>query len=205
MTRNKITPKRGLMATTTLCGVVLTGAMVTGMASAVAMLSPMAAEAQDYTSGAVIGSVSDSAGKPVAGATVTLTSTAQGQTRTLTSSTAGTFSATGLAPGEYAVTVSAPGYDDFTSTLTVVISQEVRIDAALQTTGAATQTVVVKGKRVRQDFAKTTTGLVVDLDTLVKQQPIGRSLMPEGLLEGLGDKELRDFFAYLRNSQPISR
>jgi putative membrane-bound dehydrogenase-like protein len=36
-------------------------------------------------------------------------------------------------------------------------------------------------------------------------EPIGRSLMPEGLLEGLGDKELRDFFAYLRNSQPISR
>jgi putative heme-binding domain-containing protein len=36
-------------------------------------------------------------------------------------------------------------------------------------------------------------------------QPVGRSLMPEGLLEGLGDKELRDFFAYLRNSQPITK
>ncbi len=36
-------------------------------------------------------------------------------------------------------------------------------------------------------------------------QPMGRSLMPEGLLEGLTDQQLRDFFAYLRISQPISR
>lgn len=35
-------------------------------------------------------------------------------------------------------------------------------------------------------------------------QPVGRSLMPEGLLEGLSDEELRDLFAYLRISQPIA-
>jgi putative heme-binding domain-containing protein len=35
--------------------------------------------------------------------------------------------------------------------------------------------------------------------------PVGRSLMPEGLLEGLNDQQLRDFFAYLRISQPITR
>ena len=34
-------------------------------------------------------------------------------------------------------------------------------------------------------------------------QPMGRSMMPEGLLEGLTDQQLRDFFAYLRISQPI--
>ena len=36
-------------------------------------------------------------------------------------------------------------------------------------------------------------------------RPVGRSLMPEGLLEGLEPQQLRDFFAYLRISQPISR
>ena len=36
-------------------------------------------------------------------------------------------------------------------------------------------------------------------------RPVGRSLMPEGLLDGLSDRELRDFFAYLRISQPITR
>lgn len=34
-------------------------------------------------------------------------------------------------------------------------------------------------------------------------EPNSRSLMPEGLLEGLTDQQLRDFFAYLRISQPI--
>lgn len=36
-------------------------------------------------------------------------------------------------------------------------------------------------------------------------RPTGRSLMPEGLLEGLDERQLRDFFAYLRSSQPFSR
>ncbi len=35
--------------------------------------------------------------------------------------------------------------------------------------------------------------------------PVGRSLMPEGLLDGLSPQQLRDFFAYLRISQPITR
>ncbi|MEW6304536.1 MAG: PVC-type heme-binding CxxCH protein [Verrucomicrobiota bacterium] len=36
-------------------------------------------------------------------------------------------------------------------------------------------------------------------------QPMGQSLMPEGLLEGLDEKQLRDLFAYLRISQPITK
>jgi len=34
---------------------------------------------------------------------------------------------------------------------------------------------------------------------------MGKSLMPAGLLVGLDDQTLRDFFAYLRISQPISK
>ena len=36
-------------------------------------------------------------------------------------------------------------------------------------------------------------------------QPVGRSIMPEGILDGLSDQQLRDLFAYLRISQPITR
>ena len=36
-------------------------------------------------------------------------------------------------------------------------------------------------------------------------RPTGRSLMPEGLLDGLTDDQLRDFFAFLRSSQPFTR
>lgn len=36
-------------------------------------------------------------------------------------------------------------------------------------------------------------------------QAIGRSLMPEGLIDDLTEAQLRDFFAYMRISQPITR
>jgi putative membrane-bound dehydrogenase-like protein len=36
-------------------------------------------------------------------------------------------------------------------------------------------------------------------------QPLGQSLMPAGLLDDLNEQQLRDFFAYMRISQPISR
>jgi putative heme-binding domain-containing protein len=34
-------------------------------------------------------------------------------------------------------------------------------------------------------------------------QPAGASLMPEGLLDGLDDQQIRDLFGYLRSTQPL--
>jgi putative heme-binding domain-containing protein len=39
--------------------------------------------------------------------------------------------------------------------------------------------------------------------TVLKAMPT--SIMPEGLLDGLDDQEMRNFFAYLRIPQPISK
>ncbi len=36
-------------------------------------------------------------------------------------------------------------------------------------------------------------------------EPTGRSLMPEGLLDDLNEDQVRDFFAFLRSSQPFTR
>jgi len=166
------------MATTTICGAVLS--TMAGLAVVTTALAPATAEAQDYTSGAVSISVKDASGAPVSGATITLTSQAQGISKTLTSSANGVATATGLVPGEYDVTVSAGGFDTYTGTASVVVSQEVTYTYALNTTGSTT--VVVKGKRVRQDFNKTTTGLSVDVTTLVSQQAIGRSVEAVTLL-----------------------
>jgi putative membrane-bound dehydrogenase-like protein len=47
--------------------------------------------------------------------------------------------------------------------------------------------------------------LTLPREQISELQGAGRSLMPDGLLEGLTDTELRDFFAYLRIPQPISR
>jgi putative heme-binding domain-containing protein len=44
----------------------------------------------------------------------------------------------------------------------------------------------------------------VERKDVLSLEPMGRSLMPEGLLEDLTEQQLRDFFAYLKISQPIS-
>jgi hypothetical protein len=46
--------------------------------------------------------------------------------------------------------------------------------------------------------------LTVTAREIKEVQPMGRSLMPDGLLSDLSPQQLRDFFAYLRISQPIS-
>ncbi len=38
---------------------------------------------------------------------------------------------------------------------------------------------------------------------LLKLEPAGRSLMPEGLLQPFADQQMRDLFAYLRSTQPL--
>ena len=39
-------------------------------------------------------------------------------------------------------------------------------------------------------------------DRITKQEPLPASLMPEGLLAGLTDQEIRDFLAYIRSTTP---
>jgi len=47
--------------------------------------------------------------------------------------------------------------------------------------------------------------LTIAAHEIADVQPMGRSMMPEGLLDDLSDQQLRDLFAYLRISQPIRR
>ena len=44
---------------------------------------------------------------------------------------------------------------------------------------------------------------VIPAGEIIDTSALGRSLMPEGLLDGLSDQELRDLFAYLRSAQPF--
>lgn len=169
------------MATTTIAGALATTAGVTAVVSTVAALVPTEASAQDYTSGALAGTVTDSSGKPIAGATVTVVSKAQGVTTTLTSDSHGLFHVASLPAGDYDVTATANGYQAYKGTATISVSQEVRYTVAMSAVGEA-QTVIVRGHRNRQDFNGTTTGLNVDLTTLTAQAPIARSITAVTLL-----------------------
>src|SRR5258708_8776212 len=62
------------------------------------------------TSGTIFGTVKDSSGAYIKGATVTIADPSNGLTRTVTTSDSGEFSAPGLYPGTYTITVEAKGF-----------------------------------------------------------------------------------------------
>ncbi len=79
--------------------------------AASAIMAPQTSMAQQITSG-IEGQVTDAAGAPIAGATVTVTDTRTGATRTLTTGAGGNFTATNLTTGgPYTVEASAPGFE----------------------------------------------------------------------------------------------
>ncbi|WP_174279374.1 TonB-dependent receptor [Sphingomonas bacterium] len=165
---NLSSTRKLLRGSTALQAIALLGASI-GLA---AIAAP--ASAQDYTSGAISGSVASADNAPVANATVTLRSQAQNQTRTFQTTGSGSFNATGLAPGNYDVTVRADGYRDTTGTISVVAAQENAVRLTLVSTSAPAE-VVVTGARVRQDFTKTTTGLNIDVPGTTSQIALPRS------------------------------
>ncbi len=141
-------------------------------ASVTAMTAYTPASAQDYTSGAIVGTVTDESGN-VDGATVTVTSTEQGFSRTTTTSSSGSFRIAGLAQGAYDVVVQAKGKPSWKAEgVKVQSSQTAPLDIAL----AGGDEIVVMGSSVQRAFTGTTTGLSVDVADFTKTKPIGRNL-----------------------------
>jgi hypothetical protein len=68
---------------------------------------------------ALSGTVADPSGKPVAQAAVTLKNVATGQVTETKSDSSGRYEAPGLAPGDYDVSVAAPGFTTMTTRVTV--------------------------------------------------------------------------------------
>jgi putative heme-binding domain-containing protein len=61
-------------------------------------------------------------------------------------------------------------------------------------------------KDAQRVVLRTSDGPAVALATseLASLEPMGGSLMPEGLIAGLTDQQVRDLFAYLRSTQPLN-
>ncbi|MBU2379493.1 MAG: TonB-dependent receptor [Alphaproteobacteria bacterium] len=149
----------------------------------VALVAPTAASAQDYSSGTLEGTVTDTTGAPIAGAAVSAQSSEQGITRTTTTDGNGRFRIPLIPLGSYQVTISQDGFDTISQTAPVRLggASGYRFEMAA---GSATDldTIVVTGARQSLAFAETTTGLVVDLEELVKTVPIARSITAVTLL-----------------------
>jgi len=82
---------------------------------------------------ALLGTVVDPAGAPVAGATVTILLPTTGLSRVVTTSPTGTYEARYLIPGEYVVETGPPGFRRERRTGVVIqLGQQARIDFSLK-------------------------------------------------------------------------
>src|SRR5215510_1157808 len=94
------------------------------------MAGPVPAQTLDT---GILGTVSDPAGAVVSGATVKITASATGLTRSVTTAPDGKYEVRYLAPGEYTVEVQASGFRAERRTgIVLQISQLARMDFALQ-------------------------------------------------------------------------
>ncbi|MHA7821031.1 MAG: TonB-dependent receptor [Erythrobacter sp.] len=153
----------------------LLAASVVSLSAAATIATPVAA--QQITSG-VEGTVTDDAGNPLAGASVTITDTRTGSSRTLSTGGAGGFNATGLvAGGPYTITATADGFEGQTlegQSLNANGSLRLTFRLESSTTGA---TIVVTGARVQASQLAAGPGQSFDLEALEGFPSITRNVV----------------------------
>ncbi len=117
--------------------------------------------AQSASTGALAGTVTDPSGAVIAGASVTATSLATGQSRTATTDANGLYKFSLLPPGNYSVNFSAKGFKTIeVPSTTVNVTETVELDRSLEI-GAQTQEVTVSSTAVTLQTENATVGGLV--------------------------------------------
>ena len=127
--------------------------------------------------GGIVGIVTDQSGSAVAGATVTVLDVARGVTRTLTTDNGGQYLASNLIPGQYTVTATAMGFQQFKrENITLLVGQQVSVDVQLAV-GAQTQTVTVSEAAPQIVTTNATLGGVIENQVLGELPVNGRNFL----------------------------
>lgn len=147
---------------------------VVALTAALMLLVTTNMQAQ-VTGGTISGTVTDSSGKVISNAHITITNLATSVSRELTTNDEGFYSAPNLLPGTYEVKFSAPGFkteDNRGITLTVAAS--VSLDQILRV-GSINETVSVQSELPAVQTSSSDIGAVVNATT-VRELPLnGRS------------------------------
>src|SRR5712691_3143599 len=130
---------------------------------------------QTANTGAIAGSVSDPSGAPVAGAAVVINSEATGEERDLTTDVEGNFSVPFLTPGNYDLTVRAPGFEPLVlKTVQVQITEVSRLMIQLTISGAKEQ-ITVSAKPPLLQTENATLGRVIGQQTIFDLPLVNRN------------------------------
>ncbi|MGB8590118.1 MAG: carboxypeptidase-like regulatory domain-containing protein, partial [Candidatus Acidiferrales bacterium] len=123
-------------------------------------------EAQTPSSGALIGTVTDPSGGVVPDATVTVTSSATGTSRSVKTESTGVYKIPLLSPGAYIVEIKATGFQTYkVPSVMINVTESEELDIAL-TVGSTSQTVTVQAETVLAQTESTTLGRVVGEQTV---------------------------------------
>src|ERR1700745_3857073 len=124
----------------------------------------------------ITGTVTDSSGAIVSGATVTITNQATGLQNHATTSSAGTYAVTGLTPGVYSITVEATGFKKAVqNSVNVEVSNTATVNISLAA-GATSETVEVTADPIALNTTQPQLGSTVEpavvaaLPTAVKRR-----------------------------------
>jgi outer membrane receptor protein involved in Fe transport len=102
--------------------------------------------AQSTTQGAIAGTVQDASNAVISGAVVTLHNNGTNAEIKLTTDSSGYFKAPLVEPGTYTVTISAPGYGEYSAdTVAVTVGSLTELQPVLKT-GSVKESVVVSGE-----------------------------------------------------------
>ncbi|HVO59438.1 MAG TPA: carboxypeptidase regulatory-like domain-containing protein [Terriglobales bacterium] len=93
-------------------------------------------------SGSIIGTVTDSTGAVVAGASVNVRSLSTGLTQTRTTTQSGTYSIVALEPGDYTVSVTSSGFQGAQANVHVLVGQTINGDFQLRPQGTTSEVEV---------------------------------------------------------------
>jgi Carboxypeptidase regulatory-like domain/TonB dependent receptor len=131
--------------------------------------------------GSISGTVTDSSGAPISGATVTVRQVDTNAIRTITTSDVGTYKLTQLVPGVYSARIEKEGFTVFEQgNITLAIDQVVQIDVRLNV-GSEMQTINVTAEVPVLQSENSSVGLVVDSPT-IQNTPLNGHLSILGLL-----------------------
>jgi hypothetical protein len=155
--------------------------------AAVLGLAPVAGAQQDAAT--LVGEVRDASRALVPKAAVIVTNVATGITATTETNDRGLYNVPGLRPGEYVITVEAPGFSKFVrSGVILQVAQVLQLDADLQT-GSIQESVEVTGAAPMLETQTSSRGLVIDERKILDLPLNGRdynqlALLSPGVLPG---------------------
>jgi hypothetical protein len=141
-----------------------------------ALLCSLPASSQTYK-GTIEGTITDSSGAVVPGATVIVTDVQRGTTRTLVTNQAGAYIAPDLTPSTYTIEVMAKGFATIKRAgIELQVAQDLTVDFTIKP-GAATKTVVVNSGAPLLNVTSATLGGTLSNNTINSLPLNGRNFL----------------------------